>query len=391
MNKQAINLTEKSKDWTWKFWHLVPIYPYSQRKTLRHEVLKDTIWTFDQLQGILYVVVPIRMTVIRLEKGGLLVYAPVAPTLECLRLITELIDKYGEIKYIILPTASGLEHKVFVGPFAQKFPKAQVYIAPDQWSFPLNLPSNWLGLPAKRTFILPKNSQETPFKDEFDYKILGSINLNLGKFTEVAFFHQKSRTLLVTDSLISIPEDPPAIIQLDSFPLLFHAKENAFDLIEDTYENRRKGWQRIALFSLYFQPNVLKIANWGKVILDAINAPDRSKKAYFGLYPFEWEKNWEYSFKILRREGNLLVAPILQKLILNRNSTETLNWVYEVAKWNFESIIPCHFSAPIKANSYQFRQAFTFFEKDFYPEEDLQILNKIDQSLNKLGILPPIK
>lgn len=391
MNKPAINLTEKSKDWTWKFWHLVPIYPYSQRKTLRHEVLKDTIWTFDQLQGIFYVVVPIRMTVIRLEKGGLLVYAPVAPTPECLRLITDLTDKYGEIKYIILPTASGLEHKVFVGPFAQKFPKAQVYVVPDQWSFPLNLPLSWLGLPSKRTFILPKNGEETPFKDEFDYKILGPINLNLGKFTEVAFFHKKSRTLLVTDSLISIPEDPPAIIQLDSFPLLFHGKENAFDLIEDTYENRRKGWQRIALFSVYFQPNLLKIADWGKVILDAIKAPDRSKKAYFGLYPFQWEKNWQYSFQKLRRNGDLLVAPVLQKLILNRDSTETLNWVYEVSKWNFEQIIPCHFSAPIKANSYQFRLAFTFFEKEFYPEEDLQVLNKINQSLNNLGILPPIK
>jgi hypothetical protein len=140
MKQKTLNLQEKSEDWSWKYWPLVPIYPYRQRKTLRKEILQDTIWTFDQLQGIFYVVIPIRMTVIRLEKGGLLVYAPVAPTPECLRLIGELIDKYGEIKYIILPTSSGLEHKVFVGPFARKFPKAQVFVAPDQWSFPLNLP-----------------------------------------------------------------------------------------------------------------------------------------------------------------------------------------------------------------------------------------------------------
>lgn len=77
-------------------------------------------------------VVPIRMTVIRLDMGGLFVYAPVAPTPECIRLVNELVAEYGDVRYIILPTASGLEHKVFVGPFARKFPKAQVFVAPDQ-------------------------------------------------------------------------------------------------------------------------------------------------------------------------------------------------------------------------------------------------------------------
>lgn len=67
-------------DWSWPLWPVVPIYPYGRRRTLRKEVVKDTVWTFDQLQGILYIVVPIRMTVVKLESGGLLVYALVAPT-----------------------------------------------------------------------------------------------------------------------------------------------------------------------------------------------------------------------------------------------------------------------------------------------------------------------
>ena len=37
------------------------------------------VWCFDQLIGIYYVHVPIRMTVLRLEAGGLFVYAPGAP------------------------------------------------------------------------------------------------------------------------------------------------------------------------------------------------------------------------------------------------------------------------------------------------------------------------
>ncbi|MDF5733969.1 MAG: DUF4336 domain-containing protein, partial [Rhizonema sp. PD38] len=112
------------KDFSWSFWFTLPLYPFDKRRTIRKEVLKDTIWTFDQLQGIFYVVVPIRMTVVKLDEGGLLIYTPVAPTRECIRLLNELVEEHGEVKYIILPTISGLEHKVFVGPFARFFPNA---------------------------------------------------------------------------------------------------------------------------------------------------------------------------------------------------------------------------------------------------------------------------
>jgi Domain of unknown function (DUF4336) len=61
-----------SRDFSWPFWPIVPIYPYGKRRTIRKEIVKDTIWTFDQLQGIFYVIVPIRMTVIKLEPEGLL-------------------------------------------------------------------------------------------------------------------------------------------------------------------------------------------------------------------------------------------------------------------------------------------------------------------------------
>ena len=156
-NRELNHQKRDSQDYYWRFWANVPIYPYSKRRTIRQEVIKDTIWTFDQLQGIFYVVVPIRMTVIKLESGGLLVYAPVAPTGECIHLVEELVEQHGDVKYIILPTISGLEHKNCVGPFARQFPQSQVYVAPHQWSFPLNLPLSWLGFPAKRTHILPEN------------------------------------------------------------------------------------------------------------------------------------------------------------------------------------------------------------------------------------------
>ncbi|KYC40836.1 hypothetical protein WA1_24755 [Scytonema hofmannii PCC 7110] len=393
-----------TRDFSWQFWPALPLYPFGERRTIRKEVIKDTIWTFDQLQGIFYVVVPIRMTVVKLEEGGLLVYAPVAPTPECIRLVNELVAEHGNVKYIILPTISGLEHKVFVGPFARYFPGSQVFMAPKQWSFPLNLPLSWLGLPQKRTQILPEDSSQTPFGNQFDYAILGPIELGPGRFAEVAFFHKRSHSLLVTDSVLSVSEEPPAIVQLDPYPLLFHAKDKASDIIEDNQANRRKGWQRISLFGLYFQPSMLEIIKWGEVFRNALKAPERSKKAYFGLYPFKWKPDWKQSFDALRGDGRLFVAPILQTLILNRAPQETINWANKVASWDFQWIISCHFDAPIKAEPQQFRQAFCFLEKhpavsagvftsSSYPlpEEDFKILRKLDEGLSKFGIVPPAK
>lgn len=163
MDVQAKQSQEvNSQDFSWQFWFTLPIYPFGKRQTIRNEVIKDTIWTFDQIQGIFYVVVPIRMTAVKLAEGGLLIYAPVAPTPECIRLINELVAKHGDVKYIILPTISGVEHKIFVGPFARHFPNATVFVAPSQWSFPLNLPLSWLGLPRKRTQVLPVDSSKAP-------------------------------------------------------------------------------------------------------------------------------------------------------------------------------------------------------------------------------------
>ncbi|MCT7981686.1 DUF4336 domain-containing protein [Laspinema sp. A4] len=380
----------------------MPLYPYGRRRTLCQEVVKDTLWTFEQIQGILYVVVPIRMTVVRLERGGLLVYAPIAPTPECVRQVQALESQHGPVKYIILPTVSGLEHKVFVGPFARRFPLAQVFVAPSQWSFPLNLPLSWLGLPQRRTQVLPRDSSKVPFADEFDYEILGPIDLGLGRFGEVAFFHRSSRSLLVTDTVLSIPEDPPAVVQLDPYPLLFHARDNAADVREDTPANRRQGWQRICLFAFYFSPSTLNTLKLRQAFQLARKVSDRSKKAYFGIFPFDWQPDWKPSFDLLRGDGRLFVAPILQTLILNRAPKETLTWADTVARWQFERIVPCHLDSPLNIGPHAFRQAFNFLESppdtstdtvrgenSSLSDRDFATLRTIDELLDRWGITPP--
>jgi Domain of unknown function (DUF4336) len=380
----SIQITPQER--SWRYWFTLPIYPYDKRQTIRQEVVADTIWTFEQVQGIFYVVVPIRMTVVKCSEGGLLVYAPVAPTLECLRLLNELVEMYGEVKYIILPTISGLEHKVFVGPFARCFPKAQVWVTPDQWSFPIDLPLSWLGLPGNRTKILPQDSSKTPFGKEFDYAILETIDLGPGQFAEVAFYHKRSHTLLVTDAIISIPATPPEIVAADPYPLLFHARDKSGSAIDDTSRQRIKGWQRICLFALYFRPSSLEIPKWSNVFGESRTAVDRSKRGYFGLYPFCWQSGWEGSFDLLRQDGRLLVAPILQQIILNRNPQATIDWIDRVCEWDFDRIIPCHFDAPIAATPVDFRTAFDFLAdatklRSGLPVADFQLIEQIESTL----------
>ena len=391
---QPASSQTRPRDWSWPLWPIFPLYPYGQRRTLCTEILKDMLWSFEQIQGVLYVVTPIRMTVVKLNAGGLLVYAPVAPTPECVGLVQELEAQHGAVQYIILPTVSGLEHKVFVGPFAQQFEQAQVYIAPNQWSFPLNLPLSWLGLPPSRTHLLPADSSQTPFFDEFDYVLLGPIQLGLGRFEEAAFFHRQSQTLLLTDTLVSVPETPPAVVQLDPYPLLFHARDSAHEPVQDTSDARVKGWQRIVLFTFYFAPGDLEVTSLKQTLQDARHAPERSRKAYFGAYPFRWEPHWKKTFQAVQQDGAPFVAPVLKTLILNRAPQKTLAWAERVARWDFQRIISCHFSS-LEATPQDFLSAFSFLEQDHHEAErnasaDYRLLKTLEQQLQDWGVLRPV-
>jgi Domain of unknown function (DUF4336) len=390
----AVQGSQTPRDWRWPYWPLLPLYPYGRRRTLRREIIPETIWVFEQLQGVLYVTVPIRMTVVRLAAGGLCVYAPVAPTPECLRLLQELIERYGPVKSILLTTLSGLEHKVYVAPFARHYPQAQVYVLANQWSFPVNLPLTWLGLPRHRTQILPLDPATTPLAADFDYAILGPISLGLGPFGEVAFYHRASRSLLVTDTIVAIPATPPEIVELEPYPLLFHSKDSAFEQVADTPENRIKGWQRSCLFAFYFRPQALLPVEFGASLRAAKQAPDRSRRAYFGWFPFGWQSDWSHSFTTLAKQAQPQVAPILQTLILNRASQLTLTWAKQVANWPFERIIPCHLQAPIAATPTSFLAAFDFLgtgadHSQPAANPDYQFLELLDRQLSAKGITPP--
>lgn len=75
------------------------------------------------------------------------------------------------VEYIVLPTFA-YEHKIFVGPFSRKFPRAQVWVAPRQWSWPINLPLEFFGI--FRARALEDEDDSTPWADEIEQKVFSS-------------------------------------------------------------------------------------------------------------------------------------------------------------------------------------------------------------------------
>jgi len=160
---------------------------------------------------------------------------------------------------------------------------------------------------------------------------------------------------------------------------------------------------KLALFAIYFQPGAVKNVKLGQAIREALRAPDHSPKAYFGLFPFQWQEGWERSFEALRGDGRPFVAPILQTLILDHALQDVIAWADRVASWEFQQIIPCHFDAPIAANPEQFRQALAVFEQPAadqllfgsmcqpLPEADVQFLKQLEETLDRQGITSPPK
>ena len=191
------------------------------------QVVADRMWVFEQEQGIglgLGVSNLTRMTIIKLDSGELWVHAPIAPTRECVRLVKQL---GYPVKYIVLATTL-YEHKVFVAPFTRKFPEAELWIVPKQFSWPLDFPPQLLVRRSvlllrclyveaqQAVFILQglfptgtiQEGKPTPWQDEIDHTLLSPPSLAYGgyKFCEASFFHKQTKTLLITDACVYVPQ-----------------------------------------------------------------------------------------------------------------------------------------------------------------------------------------
>ena len=155
----------------------------------------------------------------------------------------------------------------------------------------------------------------------------------------------------------------------------------------------------MALSGLFFYPSGIKVEG----VLDTLSKLKQLPSDVLllgkgalpispGLYPWSWRRTDEPNFKAL--QGGLLVAPILQKLILNREPERVLAWADKVASWGFKRIIPAHLANDLKADGRAFRKAFNFLEKKgprppVGDPGDVKLLSDVSKSLTESKVLFP--
>jgi hypothetical protein len=132
-----------------------------------------------------------RMTVVRLNDGGLFVHSPVRlePKLKAA------LDALGPTRHVIAPNRM---HHLFCGDYRSAYPEARLYGAP--------------GLAEKRPELAPLtqlgDAAPETWAGEIDQLAVAGIPM----LNEVAFHHRASGTLILTDLAANGgPDDPAAL------------------------------------------------------------------------------------------------------------------------------------------------------------------------------------
>eukprot|EP00588_Corethron_pennatum_P020653 CAMPEP_0194313946 /NCGR_PEP_ID=MMETSP0171-20130528/10775_1 /TAXON_ID=218684 /ORGANISM="Corethron pennatum, Strain L29A3" /LENGTH=455 /DNA_ID=CAMNT_0039069123 /DNA_START=1 /DNA_END=1368 /DNA_ORIENTATION=+ len=339
-----------------------PIIGRSRRRTIRTP-LGSGVWALEQSLALGPLETPLRCVVVRLRDGSLWVHAPLAPTEEFFAMVEACGDREGRVTHVVVPSYA-LEHKVFAGDALQRWPKAQLWTSPGQFSFPIRRVSDKTVWGRNVDGVLgtsdrDSTSNQPPWTDEIQYETLAAGTFNIGgvptTFYETAFFHVPSRSLIVTDAVCRIPVDPPPLNDVDRL-LLVSKRSTADPAPLDTQEARTIGWEKTALLVSYFFPEHEEIDP---------TAP---------LGTVTWTPGWHDNFKSL--SNRLLVPPVVRTLLYANDPGEVQNWVDRVSKrWDFVRIIPAHYEAPITAGPDDLRLAFRFLEDetmDAFPKKDLE-------------------
>jgi hypothetical protein len=134
-----------------------------------------------------------RMTVVRLEDGGLFVHSPTAADENTRRAVDEL----GPVRFIIAPNRL---HHLWVAEWAGAYPHAQLWGSPKLLQKRKDIPwTSALG-----------DAPEAGWAAEVDQALFGGYDW----LSEVVFCHRASRTLIVADLLESIHADDELLLRM---------------------------------------------------------------------------------------------------------------------------------------------------------------------------------
>ncbi|MEM7463375.1 MAG: DUF4336 domain-containing protein [Pseudomonadota bacterium] len=138
------------------------------------------IWTVDGDDVRMFGVLPFttRMTVVRLETGGLWLHSPVQLTPER----HQAVDQLGPVEHLVAPNKI---HSLGIAPWKALYPSATVWVSPG---FAKRHPD--IAIDAVLT-----TDAAPPWHGEIDHCVIEGHSV----LDEVEFFHKSSRTLIITD------------------------------------------------------------------------------------------------------------------------------------------------------------------------------------------------
>lgn len=147
-------------------------------------------WALDSLNIAPGVVLPIRMTVIRLPDGSVLLHSPI-PIDDAL---AAEIEAVGPVRHLVAPSCF---HHLYLGHAHERWPDATTYAAPK--------------LAKKRPDLtLHHTLTDTPpeaWDDALDVRVLPGIPA----VNEALFYHRPTRTLIVTDLIFNLQRPEGAL------------------------------------------------------------------------------------------------------------------------------------------------------------------------------------
>ncbi|CAK9009623.1 unnamed protein product [Durusdinium trenchii] len=288
--------------------------PAPYKETVRTELVPGRIWGFEQCIALASVSTNIRMTAVKLKDGTLWVSAPISPTRQCLRLLEEL----GPVAHLVVPS-SALEHKASLSEFTKFYPKASIWAVPGSTKGLFAVPSS--------AQVLGSTGPTPPWADELECKVFFVEPPVTDLFAEAAFFHKETRTLLVTDCALKLPQSPPKV--LESYG----------------YDGT---------------PGPISLEQWRykAIAFDFVTGRNQDEK----------------DFAVLSK-APALVNPLLRFIVYRRCPQQAAAWVKSVAAWPFQRIVPAHLQAPFDCNPKQFLEAFGFLfdRKSSWEPEDEQL------------------
>jgi hypothetical protein len=155
--------------------------------------IADDVWVEHRPLRFLGVETGTRMTVVRLESGGLFVHSPVALDAAT----REAVDALGPVDAVVAPS---LFHHLYVGEWARAYPRASLSACP--------------GLEKKRKDVkwsaVLGDEPERAWRGQLDQVFFAARTME----NEVIFFHRKSNTIVSSDFIFNLASYPSRLTRV---------------------------------------------------------------------------------------------------------------------------------------------------------------------------------